>query len=296
MDGPNIFYRSAYANKFLTTSNGDPSGGIYGAFKSIVRVIKDYKPTWCYVAWEGGYQGRLDVSSEYKANRRVERGSDDPRAHLHSQLSDLQELLTCAGIQNGYVQGYEADDVLAAYAERFMRDVESAKNDSRMLLISDDHDLISNITDVVDWKRPNGDIHDLEWARGHIGHDDPKKYLYIQALSGCPGDGVSGVPRIGEKTAKKILLKHDWDLDRALRLDPRLDGWHDHVYRNLVLVSPLIIDDPDLPVLLPLELSWSKEEVEYEERYREICRKWEMKSLIPMLNTFWWRGDNYDTS
>ena len=74
----------------------------------------------------------------------------------------------------------------------------------------------------------------------------PEVLGYAMALAGDPGDGVPGVPRVGMKTAVKLLGRNGWDFEATLANEPKLAP-----HSDLARLSHKLVDlSVDLPGLV----------------------------------------------
>ena len=94
IDGKSIFYRGYYAMPNLTTSDGTPTGGVYGFVSLSLELIKKLQPDYVAVAWDKrgtNIRRRRELYSEYKAGRKP--APED----FYAQIPILRELLEAFG-------------------------------------------------------------------------------------------------------------------------------------------------------------------------------------------------------
>ena len=82
----------------------------------LVKILTDHGDVPTVVVWDAGMSGRKDISPDYKAQR-----SSRPDL-LKQQWPHLQPLVEAFGYPNMSVEGFEADDVIAALTERARAD------------------------------------------------------------------------------------------------------------------------------------------------------------------------------
>ena len=111
VDGNNLAYRSFYAlPEELATSDGFPSGGLRGFTNMLFKLLVDYKPRGVAVAWDTKPVHRLELSQDYKAERK-------PMPDLlREQFPHFRPLVEAFGYLNLEYEGWEADDVIATLA------------------------------------------------------------------------------------------------------------------------------------------------------------------------------------
>ena len=52
IDGKSVFYRGYYAMGALSTSDGTPTGGVYGFAAIAMEIVRQLDPTKVVVAWD----------------------------------------------------------------------------------------------------------------------------------------------------------------------------------------------------------------------------------------------------
>ncbi|NTW38181.1 MAG: DNA polymerase I, partial [Syntrophobacteraceae bacterium] len=142
IDGSGYIYRAFYALGRLAGSRGMPTQAIYGFAQMLLKVLREKTPSHlCVVFDPRGPSFRNDLYSPYKANR--QKMPED----LSVQIPFIKEFVKLCGVAQMEVDGYEADDVIAALA-RGMKD-----RDCSVVLVSGDKDLHQLIEDpgVVQW-------------------------------------------------------------------------------------------------------------------------------------------------
>ena len=152
---------------------------------------------------------RHKMYSEYKAKR--QKAPDD----LHEQVPLVEEFLTTLGIRCLKADGFEADDIIAALAEK-------CRSENRhCYILSSDKDLLQLVGDGVFELRPakinrseaSPSGPDLAWAL--VGQEEvkaewgvePSGVLDLLSLIGDSSDNVPGVKGIGDKTAVKLMMR-----------------------------------------------------------------------------------------
>ena len=106
------------------------------------------------------------------------------------------------GIPSIELQGYEADDLIAAYTHA------ATQSGARVSIVSSDKDLMQLVTDRVNMidtmkDRKIGPAEVLE--KFEVG---PERVIDVQSLAGDSVDNVPGVPGIGIKTAALLINEY----------------------------------------------------------------------------------------
>jgi len=121
LDGHSLAYRAFYALPVenFATSTGQHTNAIYGFASMIINLIRDEKPTHIATAFDVSRKTfRTEKFPEYKANR-----ASTPD-EFRSQISFINELLDAFQIPHFELEGYEADDIIATFVDKFSPDAE----------------------------------------------------------------------------------------------------------------------------------------------------------------------------
>jgi DNA polymerase-1 len=145
------------------------------------------------VTLTGRMNWRKDVLPTYKANRK---GKRKPVVY-----TELRRYVT-ATYKTACYDTLEADDVMGILATH---PVEGDNRSNETIIVSADKDMRTVPGKLYNPNRPDEGIQKISEEEANRNH-------LIQALSGDSVDGYSGCPRIGPKTADKILTSNDWSL------------------------------------------------------------------------------------
>jgi DNA polymerase I len=198
-DGHSIAYRSYYAIRDLSTRDGRPVNAIFGFWRALTRVVRDFPSTHVAVAFDGGgVTFRHELFSDYKATRK------EMPADLAEQLPLIQRLLQCLGIPIFSMEGIEADDILASLARTAERE------GLPVFITTSDKDLAQLVDDRIRLLRPSRrgkeavEVFDAGRVVETFGVS-PNQMVDYLALVGDSSDNVPGVPSVGPKTAARLL-------------------------------------------------------------------------------------------
>ncbi len=216
IDGKSVFYRGYYAMPGLSTSDGTPTGGVYGFAVMALEVIKRLQPDYVCVAWDKpktNIRRRLEMYPKYKAGRKP------PPADFYTQIPLLHDLLSAFGWPLYELDDYEADDIMGALA------VQAAAQNIETLLITSDMDMLQLVNDQVQVYALKKGLSNIELFHPASFTQKyglrPDQFLDLKALKGDSSDNIPGVPGVGEKGAIELLKTYE-----------TLDG----VYENLGLL------------------------------------------------------------
>lgn len=203
IDGYSILHRAFFGIKDLTNAEGIHTNAIYGFLNIMFRIIDEEKPTHLAVAFDlHGKTFRHEMFDQYKAGRKPMEDS------LRQQIPIMKDVLASMNILTVAKEGYEADDILGT----FSRIGEGAGLD--VTVLSGDRDLLQVATNKVKVRIPKS------FSTGNVIEDyyaadleeklglTTKQFIQYKALMGDTSDNISGVPGVGEKTAKKLLATY----------------------------------------------------------------------------------------
>jgi DNA polymerase I len=194
IDGYNNLYRSYYAIRGLTNSEGLATNAVYGFTQMLRKLLKDHRPDAVAVAFDvKGKTFRHEQFEDYKKERKPM--PDD----LSIQIPFVRELCEGLGIPILEYEGYEADDVIGSTACR-ARDA-----GYHVVLATSDKDFLQLIDEGIDFFHTGREVMlDRQGAEESFGLP-PSKVVDVMALWGDAIDGIPGVPGIGEKGAKQLI-------------------------------------------------------------------------------------------
>ena len=275
-DGSSYIYRAYYALPPLKTTDGFPTGAIYGFLRMFFSFLKEKKPSYVAVVFDPpkGKTFRAIQYKEYKANRKPI--SDD----LKKQIPVIKKLLNLLGIPILEIPDLEADDVIASLAKKFSSKgwkvyVYTPDKDMYQLLTYKGVHIINPLTEeeITEQK--------VEEKFGVKPYQIPS-YL---ALVGDKVDNIPGVEGVGKKRAAEILKKID-------TLDKAIENWENlplEVKKYLSKTNPkelknwLSLVELKTDTEIPVEEKDLKIKKPDYVKLKEELSKLEMKSLLKEL-------------
>ena len=216
IDGNSLAYRAFFAlPESIGTSDGRPTNAIYGLASMLVKIIDEHHPQGVVVAWDAGMSGREVTYDLYKAGRK-------PRPDLlREQWPHLMPLVEAFGYTNVKVEGYEADDVIAALTRQ------AREEGIEVMVVTGDRDayqLVGEGVRVMSTSRgiTETKIYDSDAVLERYGVS-PELITDLMGLRGDTSDNIPGVPGIGEKTASQLLQKFG-SLEKVLESVDEISG------------------------------------------------------------------------
>ena len=197
VDGNAYIHRAYHAIGPLSNSNGLPTNAIYGFTTILRRILRDRKPDCLAVAFDSrGPVFRHRLYPQYKANRPLM--PDD----LAAQVPYIRRIVQSYNILSLEHEDQEADDLIASVTKRL-----TAKG-CRIVIVSGDKDLLQLVSTTVSmWDPMNDRFMDLE-AVNKKYELSPGQLLDYFALTGDSSDNIPGVPGVGPKTARKLIVEY----------------------------------------------------------------------------------------
>ncbi len=203
VDFLNVVFRSFFAIRALSNSQGVPTHAIHGFVQSVRRWIHELAPSRLAVVMDGRKPSRrTDLLPEYKAHR------PPTPPELVQQLEIMNDLIPLLGWPVIRQDEEEADDVAASLA------VATAAVGGTARILSNDKDLLQVVRPGIGVIRSSPRETLLvgeEWILERWGIR-PDQIVDFLALQGDSVDNIPGVPGVGEKTATE-LIRHFGSLD-----------------------------------------------------------------------------------
>ena len=202
IDGHALIFVAYNALKVPMThaSTGEPIGAVYGFMNSFLRIISDFQPTHCAIAFDRREPTfRHELFDQYKANR------PPTPEDLPAQVDLVKEMMRAFEVPIFDAKGFEADDVLGTLSHQ------SDNSDMDSVIVTVDTDtlqLVSNKTRVYISTAFNRKIYDIEEVCKRYDGLTPEIVPDIKGLQGDTSDNIPGVPGVGIKTALKLLKQY----------------------------------------------------------------------------------------
>ena len=252
LDGNSLINRAFYAMPLLTDKNGDYTNGVYGFLNIFFKLLDEEHPDMCVVCFDVHQPTFRHLKfAEYKGTRK------SMPEELRPQIPLLKKVLAAMNIKTLEMGGYEADDLLGTLAVR------AEKNGISPVIVSGDRDLLQLATDTILVRIPKtkgGQTIVEDYYAKQVEETygvDPKEFIEMKALMGDASDNVPGVPKVGEKTAAKIIQQfHSVEnaIEHADEVKPRLASENLKAYSEQALLSKwLVTINTDAPVEFDFE-------------------------------------------
>ncbi|MDO8537155.1 MAG: 5'-3' exonuclease H3TH domain-containing protein [bacterium] len=204
IDANSIIHRSFHALPPLTGPGGRPTGSLYGLASILLKLWREEKPDYATALFDRPEPTfRKEKYAAYKAQR--------PAApdELISQIIEAHNLFPAFNIKTFEKPGFEADDLIATFAERFKQE-----KDLQIVILTGDRDTLQLVEDdkVVVRTFKTGVSETFVYNKATVKEKyglEPRQLIDYKALVGDPSDNIKGVPGVGPKTATEILQRYN---------------------------------------------------------------------------------------
>jgi len=205
LDAMALIYRAFFAlNKNpRINSKGLNTSAILGFANTLLDVLQNEKPTHIGVCFDTQAPTARHVEFEdYKANREA----------MPNELSEaipyIQQLLETFDIPVLYVDGYEADDVIGTLAKK------AEQQGFSTYMMTPDKDFGQLVSEHIFIYKPAkfgqpAQVLGVKDVCERHGIKRPEQVIDMLGLMGDSSDNFSGIPGVGEVTARKLLEQFD---------------------------------------------------------------------------------------
>ena len=252
MDGHAMVHRSFRAistQRSLTVgSTGEDITGVFGFTNVFLRALNDWNPAYCAIAFDTSAPTfRHERFEAYKAQREAS------PPELRPQFGRVKQLMELFGVPVFELDGWEADDIIGTLT----RQSEEAGIDS--VVLTGDRDTFQLISprvrvDLASNIQERKVYDEAELAERYSGLTAAQQPDF-KALLGDSSDNIPGVPKVGEKTAARLLNEYQslegiyehLDEIKQKAVKAALEENRDRAFENRTLMtidrhSPLALD------------------------------------------------------
>lgn len=208
IDSLNLFIRNYVVDPSMST-HGYPLGGLKGYFKSLQKLVRDVKPDYVVVAWDGpgGSKKKKSLVKEYKdgrkpvrLNRNIKNLTEDQEVQnkVWQQLRVI-EYLNEMPIVQFLERDVEADDLVSAVVQH------STFADWDKVIVSSDKDFIQLCNNNTVLYRPiQNEVLTTKKILEEYGIH-PNNFAIARSIVGDVSDNIEGIRGVGLKTVASKL-------------------------------------------------------------------------------------------
>lgn len=198
----------------LLQKDGVFTNGVYGMMKTLLKIIRNQKPTHVAIAWDLSRNTfRRELYPEYKANR------SETRPELKMQFPLAQEVLKEMGIPQFVLDRYEADDIIGTLSHKFSEEMPVfiyTKDQDALQLVNERVRLWLITTKAEEMYKglglkakelnvPDGAFEFTPMYVKEFYGLDPIQIIDKKAIEGDTSDNIPGIKGVGEKSVVPLL-------------------------------------------------------------------------------------------
>jgi len=248
IDGMSHIFRSYYAIRGLTNSQGVPTNAVYGFANMLRKLIRQYQPQYLAVVFDGSQPTfRHEAFQNYKANRTA------MPEDLAVQFPHIRRLCEALRIPILEMERYEADDIIGTFACR------ASEKNLEAVIVSNDKDMFQLVCGNVRvlHQAKEDTLFDVAKVESFFGVP-PQQVIDVLGLMGDSVDNVPGAPGIGEKGARD-LIKRFGSLEKLLASTSEVErkAYRESLqnYRDQILQSKELVT---IDTKVPIEVDWNE--------------------------------------
>lgn len=203
IDGHSILNRAFYGVPDLSNAEGLHTNAIYGFLNILFKILEEEKPDYLAVAFDVHAKTfRHEMYDAYKGTRKP------MPEELREQVPVMKEVLKAMHVVIMEQAGLEADDILGTLAKK------AESKGLEVSLVSGDRDLLQIATERIKIRIPKTKMGRTEmedyYAKDVLEAYEvtPTQFIDLKALMGDTADNIPGVPKVGEKTARALMVEY----------------------------------------------------------------------------------------
>jgi len=200
VDGSALYYRSYFAliRNPLINSKGENTSTTFGFLSSLIKLIEEEQPEYLAIIFDTKEATfRHELYSDYKATR------EKMPEEMAAQFPRMRETLKAFGFNILDLPGYEADDIIGTFSNKF------ANSELDVFIVSGDKDMAQLVNDHVflysaGKANQPAEVIDSMAVKEKFGVK-PEQIIDWLTLMGDSSDNIPGAVKVGKKTAAKLL-------------------------------------------------------------------------------------------
>ncbi|HEY3499368.1 MAG TPA: DNA polymerase I [Polyangiaceae bacterium] len=189
--------RAYHAIAPLQSPSGEPTQAVLGTVTMLERLVRERRPQLVAIAMDSGrVTFRREIYPEYKAHR------PPSPPDLGQQMGRVQDIVKAFAIPCFKQEGVEADDLIATAVKQ------AHDKGVRVVIVASDKDLMQLVSDrVVLWDTMRDRVVGAAEVVDRFGVR-VDQLGDLLALMGDSSDNIPGVPHVGPKTARELLVEY----------------------------------------------------------------------------------------
>jgi DNA polymerase-1 len=277
VDGEAILHQSFHKFEKLKSTDGKPSGAIFGFFKSLHMYIERFNPNDVYITFDNGHSPLRDkLLPDYKGHRK---NISYDRESMIKQKVIILKILRYLRIKYLFdkdkLSGYEGDDLLAYLYFKVINP------ECLVTIVSPDKDFNQLlINDRVKIFNPRKEEYVRQTNCKELFGYTPYETVDYLSLVGDSSDDIPGVPGIGPVKARKLLDKYG-SISNYIKTNPEIsDTVIDIVRRNHQLIDlKWFISNNSPEGFNNILKTYTRGKINYE-KFKEVCIEYSFNSFM----------------
>lgn len=275
VDGENILHQSFHKFEKLKSTDGKPSGAIFGFFKSLHMYLTRFEPSNVIISFDNGHSPfRVELNPNYKIHRKdISYDRESLQIQKGIILSILGMLRVSYIFDKRKSTNYEGDDFLTKLA------IDNAK-DGKVILVSSDKDFNQLLTyKGIKIYNPRKDTYvNARNCKELFGYTPEETVPYL-CMVGDTSDDIPGIKGIGPVKARKILDANPdfWTYVQSLPEDQQ-----EIINKNRKLIDLKYFIDTFPDVKIPIK-TYKNKELKLK-KFKDLCIEYSFSSF--MTNEF----------
>ena len=280
IDAYALIFRGYYAfiKNPRINSKGLDTSAILGFTNSLFDVIKRENPDYLAVCFDkGGSHDRVEIFSEYKANR------DETPEAIKIAVPFIEQILKALNIPVVVKKGYEADDIIGTLSKK--AEIEGYQT----FMVTPDKDFAQLVTENIFMYKPmfggGYEVWGVDEVKNKFEVSDPIQVIDFLGMKGDSADNIPGLPGVGDKTAKKFIAEYG-SMEKLLANTDKLKGkLKEKIESNkeLGLLSKKLAT-----IILDVPVDFSPNEFKFKVRnsseVKDVFRELEFRRLIESVD------------
>lgn len=275
IDAENILHQSFHKFEKFKSTDGKPSGAIFGFFKSLHMYMERFYPDHICLSFDNGRSSyRLDLLPDYKGHRK---NISVDYESLQSQKKIIMKILKYLRIPYVFDKkkslGYEGDDFIAWLRYEKYGD----RNKYIQTIVSSDKDYNQLISkDVKVFNPRKNEVITINNCKDLFGYT-PEETIDYLCLVGDSSDDIPGVKGYGPVKTRKFLDKYWW-VDEAFKKGECLEIKETYERNKKLIdlawfINEYPLDENDLPLhYINKPINWRK--------FKEVCIEYSLASFM----------------
>lgn len=277
IDAENILHQSFHKFTNFKSTDGKPSGAIFGFFKSLHMYMERFYPDIVNIVFDNGHSKyRTDIWPDYKAHRK---NISIDYESLQEQKKQIMRILKWLRIPYIFdkkkITGYEGDDFIAwlrynkyGNRDKYVQTIVTSDKDYNQLLSKD----------VKIFNPRKNEMVTTNNCKELFGYTDIETVDYL-CLVGDTSDDIPGVKGYGPVKTRKFLDKY-WFVEEAIKKNEVSSEFIEIYHRNKELIDLSLfiqkhpLEDKDIP--------WHKKNQKDPnwKRFKEFCIEYSLASFM----------------